>query len=103
VAVGNEPSIKLIIAKLDSLSRNVVFIATLTNDRIDLACCDFLQANRLALHVVASVAEHECEMTSERTLAGLAATKEQGVQLGSLRRSPSTRRDWRTLQRRRRP
>jgi hypothetical protein len=34
--------------------------------------------------VVAAVAEHEGEMVSERTRAGLAATKEQGMRLGAL-------------------
>jgi DNA invertase Pin-like site-specific DNA recombinase len=76
---------KLIIAKLDRLSRNVAFIATLMDGKVDFVCCDFPQANRLTLHVLAAVAEHEREMISERTRAGLAAAKERGVKLGGPR------------------
>ena len=74
---------RLIIAKLDRLSRNVAFIATLMDGKVDFICCDFPQANRLTLHVLAAVAEHEREMISERTRAGLAAAKERGVKLGN--------------------
>jgi DNA invertase Pin-like site-specific DNA recombinase len=76
---------RLIIAKLDRLSRNVAFIATLMDGKVDFICCDFPQANRLTLHVLAAVAEHEREMISERTRAGLAAAKERGVKLGGPR------------------
>jgi DNA invertase Pin-like site-specific DNA recombinase len=74
---------KLIIAKLDRLSRNVAFIATLMDGKVDFVCCDFPQANRLTLHIMAAVAEHEREMIAERTKAGLAAAKDRGVRLGS--------------------
>jgi DNA invertase Pin-like site-specific DNA recombinase len=76
---------RLIIAKLDRLSRNVAFIATLMDGKVDFICCDFPQANRLTLHVLAAVAEHEREMIAERTRAGLAAAKERGVRLGGPR------------------
>jgi DNA invertase Pin-like site-specific DNA recombinase len=73
---------KLIIAKLDRLARNVAFIAALMDGKVDFVCCDFPQANRLTLHILAAVAEHEREMISQRTRAGLAAAKERGVRLG---------------------
>jgi DNA invertase Pin-like site-specific DNA recombinase len=76
---------KLIIAKLDRLSRNVAFIATLMDGKIDFVCCDFPSANRLTLHILAAVAEHEREMISDRTKAGLAAAKARGVRLGNRR------------------
>jgi DNA invertase Pin-like site-specific DNA recombinase len=76
---------KLIIAKLDRLSRNVAFIATLMDGKIDFVCCDFPSANRLTLHILAAVAEHEREMISNRTKAGLAAAKARGVRLGNRR------------------
>src|SRR5215510_6853364 len=74
---------KLIIAKLDRLSRNVAFIAALMDSKIEFVCCDFPTANRLTLHILAAVAEHEREMISQRTRAGLAAARERGVKLGS--------------------
>jgi DNA invertase Pin-like site-specific DNA recombinase len=73
----------LIIAKLDRLSRNVAFIAALMDGTTDFVCCDFPQANRLTLHILAAVAEHEREAISARTKAGLAAAKARGVRLGS--------------------
>jgi DNA invertase Pin-like site-specific DNA recombinase len=76
---------RLIIAKLDRLSRNVAFIATLMDGKVDFVCCDFPQANRLTLHVLAAVAEHEREMIAQRTKAGLAAARERGVKLGGPR------------------
>jgi DNA invertase Pin-like site-specific DNA recombinase len=48
---------KLVIAKLDRLSRNVAFIATLMDGKVDSVCCDFPSANRLTLHILAAGAE----------------------------------------------
>src|SRR5471032_2980497 len=72
---------RLVIAKLDRLSRNVAFIATLMDGKVDFVCCDFPSANRLTLHILAAVAEHEREMIAKRTKDGLAAAKAKGVVL----------------------
>ncbi len=72
----------LIIAKLDRLSRNVAFISALMDAGTDFVAVDFPQANRLTVHILAAVAEHEREMTSARTKAALAAAKARGVKLG---------------------
>ena len=58
----------LIIAKLDRLARNVHFISGLMEAGVDFVACDFPQANRLTIHVLAAVAEHEREMISARTV-----------------------------------
>ena len=76
---------KLLIAKLDRLARNVALIANLMDGKVDFVCCDMPQANRLTIHVLAAVAEHEREMISDRTKAGLAAAKARGVKLGGPR------------------
>jgi len=73
----------LIIAKLDRLSRNVAFISSLMESGVDFTACDFPQANRLTIHVLAAVAEHEREMISNRTKEALRAAKSKGVKLGS--------------------
>jgi DNA invertase Pin-like site-specific DNA recombinase len=72
----------LIIAKLDRLARNVAFISNLMESGVEFTAVDFPQANRLTVHILAAVAEHEREMISQRTKAALAAAKARGTRLG---------------------
>ena len=72
----------LVVAKLDRLARNVAFVSMLMESGVEFICADFPTANRLTIHVLAAVAEHEASMISARTKAGLAAAKKKGVQLG---------------------
>lgn len=78
---------RLLIAKLDRLARNVAFISNLMESSIDFEACDFPQANRLTIHVLAAVAEHEARMISERTKAALAVARKrlakEGKRLGN--------------------
>lgn len=73
----------LVIAKLDRLARNVRFIAGIMDGGVDFVACDMPHANRLTLHLMAAMAEHEAAAISERTKAALAAAKERGVRLGN--------------------
>ena len=75
----------LIIAKLDRLARNVAFVSSLMEAGVEFQACDFPQANRLTIHILAAVAEHEARMISERTRAALAAAKARGAVLGGFR------------------
>lgn len=74
---------KLVIAKLDRLSRNLAFIATLMDSGVEFVAVDNPHATRLTLHILAAVAEHEREMIAERTKAALRAAKARGICLGS--------------------
>ena len=73
----------LIIAKLDRLARNVNFISNLMESGVEFTAVDFPQANRLTVHILAAVAEHEAAMISARTKAALQAAKARGVALGT--------------------
>jgi DNA invertase Pin-like site-specific DNA recombinase len=73
----------LVIAKLDRLARNVAFIANLMDGAVEFVACDMPHANRLTLHLLAAIAEHERDMISQRTRAALQAAKARGVRLGN--------------------
>jgi DNA invertase Pin-like site-specific DNA recombinase len=73
----------LLIAKLDRLSRNVAFLATLQQAGTKFVACDLPEANELVVHILAAVAQAERKAISERTKAALAAAKARGVQLGN--------------------
>jgi DNA invertase Pin-like site-specific DNA recombinase len=68
----------LVIAKLDRLARNVAFIANLMESGVEFVAVDMPYANKLTLHILAAVAEHEREMISVRTKIALAAYKARG-------------------------
>ncbi|MBL8883860.1 MAG: recombinase family protein [Hyphomicrobium sp.] len=75
----------LVIAKLDRLARNVHFISGLMEAGVDFVACDMPTANRLTLHIMAAMAEHEGRAISDRTRSALAAAKARGVTLGGYR------------------
>jgi DNA invertase Pin-like site-specific DNA recombinase len=76
---------RLVIAKLDRLARNVAFVSGLMEAGVDFVAVDMPDANRLTIHIIAAVAEHEARAISERTKAALAAAKARGVVLGGYR------------------
>jgi DNA invertase Pin-like site-specific DNA recombinase len=73
----------VVIAKLDRLARNVAFISNLMESGVEFVAADMPMANRLTVHVLAAVAEHEREMISQRTKSALAAAKARGAKLGN--------------------
>lgn len=73
----------LVIAKLDRLARNVAFVANLMESGVEFVAVDMPQANKLTVHILAAVAEHERAMISQRTKDALAAAKARGVKLGN--------------------
>lgn len=87
LAAARKHKAKLIIAKLDRLSRNVAFIAALMERKVDFVCCDMPHADRFTMHIFAAMAEQERRMIAQRTKAGLAAAKAKGVVLGNARQA----------------
>jgi DNA invertase Pin-like site-specific DNA recombinase len=75
----------LVLAKLDRLARNVHFISSLMEAGVDFIAVDFPQANRLTVHILAAVAEHEAVAISQRTKAALRACRARGTTLGGYR------------------
>jgi DNA invertase Pin-like site-specific DNA recombinase len=80
---------KLVIAKLDRLSRNAHFLLGLKEAGVDFVCADMPSANRLTVGIMAMVAEEEGRMISARTKAALAAARRRGVQLGGYNKNPT--------------
>jgi DNA invertase Pin-like site-specific DNA recombinase len=74
---------ELIIAKLDRLSRNLAFIATLMDSGVEFVAVDNPHANKLTVHILAAVAQHEREMIGQRTRDALQAAKARGKKLGN--------------------
>jgi DNA invertase Pin-like site-specific DNA recombinase len=72
----------LVVAKLDRLSRNVSFVATLQESRVKLICADMPEVTDLTIHIMAAMAQHEAKAVSDRTTAALKAAKARGVVLG---------------------
>src|ERR1700737_3702333 len=83
LAACKKQKAKLVIAKLDRLSRNVAFISALMNSGVEFVAVDNPHATRLTLHILAAVAEHEREIISARTSAALKAAKARGKRLGN--------------------
>jgi DNA invertase Pin-like site-specific DNA recombinase len=78
----------VVFAKLDRLTRNVDLLRSLVASNVDLVFCDLPHVppgamGRFLLTQMASVAELEAGLISERTKAALAAAKRRGVKLGN--------------------
>jgi DNA invertase Pin-like site-specific DNA recombinase len=76
---------KLVIARLDRLSRDAHFLLGLDKAGVDFVAADMPNANRLTVGVMALVAEDVRKQISANTKAALQAAKARGVKLGGNR------------------
>lgn len=65
----------LVIAKLDRLSRNMAFLATLQDAGTKFIAADMPEANELTIHIMAAMAQAERKAISKRTKEALTAAK----------------------------
>ena len=83
VAHARRSKALLVIARFDRLARSVLVTSQLLESGVEFVACDNPHANRLTIHILAAMAEHEGHLISERTKAGLAVAKARGVKFGN--------------------
>ncbi len=85
LALCKKRKARLIIAKLDRLSRNSAFINNLLESGVDFIAADMPEATPFILRIMAAVAQQERDMISVRTKDALEEAKAQGTRLGNPR------------------
>src|SRR5205823_6929717 len=82
-ATGRAKRCPVIVAKLDRLSRDVAFVASLMAHKVPFIVSELgADADPFMLHLYAALAEKERALISQRTKQGLAAASKRGVKLG---------------------
>jgi DNA invertase Pin-like site-specific DNA recombinase len=74
---------RLLVGKLDRLSRDLHFILSLQKSRMDFVVADMPGCDSFTINIYGALAQREREMIASRTKAGLAAAKARGVKLGT--------------------
>lgn len=78
---------RLLVAKMDRLSRSAAFLTRLQEERVPFVAADIPHMNEMLVGVLAVVAREERRMISTRTTAALAVVRErlaeQGLRLGN--------------------
>ncbi len=91
ISIARRKRATLVIARLDRLARNVALVARLMESHVDFVAADMPGADRLTLHIVAAVAEHEANLIAARRREATDAMLAQGRKLGSAAKSPEER------------
>lgn len=78
---------RLLIAKLDRLSRDLHFTTGLQRRGVDFVACDMPDANAFTINIMVAVAQQEREAISARTKAGLASIKARLAMPGGTHKS----------------
>lgn len=79
---------RILVGKLDRLSRDLHFITSLQKNRVDFVVSDMPNCDSFTINIYGSLAQRERELISSRTKAGLAAAKARGVKLGTNNLNP---------------
>ena len=74
---------RLVVAKVDRLSRSLAFITNLMESGVQFVAADMPEMTPLTVHIMAAMAEHERMMISSRVKEALKQAKLRGVKLGS--------------------
>jgi DNA invertase Pin-like site-specific DNA recombinase len=85
MAAARAHGARLVIAKLDRLSRDAHFLLGLQKSGVKFVAVDMPEANEMIVGIMAVVAEAERKMISKRNKEALAAAKARGVRLGGFR------------------
>ncbi len=73
---------RLVVSKLDRLSRDLRFLINLQAQGVKFVVADMPEANELTVHIFAAVAQHERRLVAERTKAALAVVREKRRKAG---------------------
>jgi DNA invertase Pin-like site-specific DNA recombinase len=74
----------LLIAKLDRLARNVHFVSSLMESKVQFKACDMPEADNFTIHIFAALAEREAKLISDGTKAALQAKKARGEKINKV-------------------
>jgi len=84
LAAARKAKCAIVVAKLDRLSRDVAFIASLMVQRVPFIVAELgPDVDPFMLHIYAALAEKERRLISQRTRAALAQAKARGTKLGN--------------------
>lgn len=86
----NRTKVKLVIAKLDRLSRSAAFLTALQEAGVPFVCADLPEADHLSIGIMALLARWEAEKISERTKAALKAKEARGEKINRYRPAKGT-------------
>lgn len=74
---------RLLVGKLDRLSRDLHFITSLQKSRVDFVVSDMPNCDSFTINIYGALAQRERELISARTKQGLAIAKAKGTKLGT--------------------
>jgi DNA invertase Pin-like site-specific DNA recombinase len=76
---------RLVVSKLDRLSRNVCFISGVMERGVEFVTVEAPESDAFTLHIYAAVAEQERKRIAQRISEALAAKKARGETVGNLK------------------